>query len=220
MIQRWRRAVCHAVTAATPMEARVPGAAQRQRALTATRRVGDTVTCAHRRRPRPRRRHRRPRRRHALGSSLGSRRASIRVPRTRTSAPNTSTRRVVSTFSAGGPRGKMILSALARGLNATPTLQGRQVATAHQSFRRRRPRRRHCRRCHHLRKALGPATMMGLAPATPQRRRHRPRRRRPRRRPQRRRRPRPCRRHRRPRRRHARGSSLGSRRASIRVPRT
>ena len=156
MIPRWRRAVCHAVTAATPMEARAPGAAQRQRALTATRRVGITVTCAHRRRrPRPRR----PRRRHASGSSLGSRRARIRVP-TSATAPDTSTRRMVSTFSASGPGGKLSLSALARGLIATPSLKGRQVAAAQQSLRRRRrPGRRH------LRKALAPATMMGLAPA-------------------------------------------------------
>mmetsp|Transcript_21213 Transcript_21213/g.53986 ORF Transcript_21213/g.53986 Transcript_21213/m.53986 type:complete len:303 (+) Transcript_21213:127-1035(+) len=120
----------------------------RAREATAVRRADHVAKAREARRAslasRPRRRRRRRRRRHAGGSSLGSRRARIRVP-TSATAPDTSTRRMASTFSAGGPGGIVSLSALARGLNATPSLpMGRHDATADQPprARRRRPRRR------------------------------------------------------------------------------
>ena len=97
-----------AASAATPMGARALGAALRKSALETRRATpGITVTCAlHRLRIRRRRRPRPSRRRHriARGNFLSSRRARIRV-QIGTSASNTSTRRMASTFSADGPRG-------------------------------------------------------------------------------------------------------------------
>ena len=75
MIQRCAT-LCVTVTAATPIEARVLGAAQKRGVLTATRTVGVTVTCAYSRRRRRHRcrrpRRRRPRRRRPRRRRLGS----------------------------------------------------------------------------------------------------------------------------------------------------
>ena len=86
MIQRCAT-LCVTVTAATPMEARVLGAAQKRRVLTATGTVGITVTCAYgRRRPR-----RRPQRRRHARSRCSLVNAGIKAPHW-TIAPTTSTR--------------------------------------------------------------------------------------------------------------------------------
>ena len=102
MIQRCAT-LCVTVTAATPMEARVLGAAQKRRVLTATRTVGITVTCAYgrrrrrhhrrpsRRRPRRRRPRRRPQRRRHARSRCSLVNAGIKAPHW-TIAPTTSTR--------------------------------------------------------------------------------------------------------------------------------
>ena len=66
---------------------------------------------------RPRRRRARPRR-YALGWSLGCCHAGLRMPKNQ-NAPNTSTRRMDSIFSAGGAIGAGLTSALARVQNAT-----------------------------------------------------------------------------------------------------
>ena len=108
------------VSAATPMGASALGAALIECALETRRaRPGITVTCAHRlRRRRRRRRHRHRRHRIARLSSLGSRRARIRV-QIRPSASNSSTRRMASSFSADGPHGTIPTTALARVPHAT-----------------------------------------------------------------------------------------------------
>jgi hypothetical protein len=107
MIQRCAT-LCVTVTAATPMEARVHGAAQKRRVLTPTRAVGITVTCAygrrrprrrprrrrqrrHHRRPRRRRPRRRPQRRRHARSRCSLVNAGIKAPHW-TVAPTTSTR--------------------------------------------------------------------------------------------------------------------------------
>ena len=89
MIQRCAT-LCVTVTAATPMKARVLGAAQKRGVLTATRTVGVTVTCAYSRR---RRRHRcrRPQRRRHARSRCSLVNAGIKAPHW-TIAPTTSTR--------------------------------------------------------------------------------------------------------------------------------
>ena len=133
---RCARRFCVPVTAATPMKARVPGAAQRQPVLTATRIAGITVTCARtglERRRRCRRQCRRRCRRNASWSSSRSRSATTGAP-TRSLAAITTT--VMPTKRHGcNARGSTGAGASPAVSFAAPRIVGPRTATARRGAR-------------------------------------------------------------------------------------